>query len=448
MSYLPRIFKILAAVLVLCLIGSFLWLYFASPALLRVGAGYTAKIVCSNVFLAGRDPEEVLTVDVQAPGHPLLKLMKVEVDRDEKRVRAALLGFIASNEAVYREGLGCAAVPEHVSAVPAPSALGQASGGGPDAFWPNGDIVESDQAVAAVLSDAAFTGSAMRAVLVVRDGRIIGERYGEGFSADTPLLGWSMTKTVNAAIIGTLMREGRLEPDQRALLPQWSGDPREDITLADLLSMEDGLSFNENYGSVTDVTQMLYLEPDMAAFAAAAPLVTGPGTSFSYSSGSAVLLSRIWMNAFADQMVALRYPNHALFRPLGMRSAVLETDAAGTFVGSSYMYATGRDWARFALLLLRDGVWDGTRILPEGFVGLMAEPNGTSGGRYSKMQTWLPGEDEADLPADTFFLQGHDGQTIAVIPSLDLAVVRLGLTPRRDGYDVTPLVRRIVELSK
>ncbi|MCF6368214.1 serine hydrolase domain-containing protein [Rhizobium halophilum] len=448
MNYLSRILKALAVALIVLLVGGVAWLYFVPPALLRVGAGYAAKIVCSNVFLAERDPEQVLAVDVQAPGHPLLKLMTVEVDRDEKRVRAALLGFIAPNEALYREGFGCAAVPEGAKAVPAPSALDHASGGRADGLWPNGDIIGSDQAVAAILSDAAFTGPGMRTVLVVRDGRIIGERYGEGFSADTPLLGWSMTKTVNAAIIGTLLRDGRMRLDQQALLPQWIGDPREEITLAHLLAMEDGLAFNENYGSVTDVTQMLYLEPDMAAFAADAPLMTEPGTSFSYSSGSAVLLSRIWMNAFDDQTVALRYPNQALFRPLGMQSAVLETDAAGTFVGSSYMYATGRDWARFALLLLRDGVWDDTRLLPEGFVRLMAEPNGTSGGRYSKMQTWLPGEDEADLPNDTFFLQGHDGQTIAIIPSLDLAVVRLGLTPRRDGYEVTPLVRRIVELSK
>lgn len=288
----------------------------------------------------------------------------------------------------------------------------------------------------------------MRALVVLRGGRIVAETYGEGFSAQSRLLGWSMTKTVNAAIIGTLINQNRMRLDETALLPQWQGDPRAEISLADLLAMEDGLAFNESYGSVTDVTQMLYLEPDMAAFAADAPLEGEPGQRFNYSSGSAVLLSRIWMNRLGDAVTALAYPREALFRPLGMESAVMEVDAAGTFVGSSYMYATARDWARFALLLLRDGVWNGERLLPEGFVAMMSQPNGTSGGRYSQMQTWLPGADESVLPDDTFFLQGHDGQTIAVIPSLDLAVVRLGLTPRRAGYDVVPLVREIATQSR
>src|SRR3546814_163494 len=166
---------------------------------------------------------------------------------------------------------------------------------------------------------------------------------------------------------------------------------------------------------------MLYLEPDMAGFAADAPLAARPGTRFNYSSATAVLLSRIWMDRLESAEAALAYPRRALFGPLGMQSAVMETDARGTFVGSSYMYATARDWARFALFLLRDGTWQGQRLLPEGFVAMMSEPNATSGGRYSKMQTWLAGRD--GLPADTFFMQGHDGQTIAIVPSLDLRSV-------------------------
>ena len=444
MTILSRVLKIVAFVAVLAVIGGVGWLYFASPALLRVGAGYTAKMVCSNVFLANRDAAEVLAVDVQAPGHPLLKLMKVDVDPQRRRVSAALLGMFARNAAVYRDGLGCAVTPEGETVTNAPAGASVPAPAAATALWPEGEMVDSDQEVAAVLSDPAFTGPGMRAVLVVRAGRIIAETYGDGFSAETPLLGWSMTKTVNAAIIGTLIQHGSLHLDEQGLLPQWQGDPRAQISLADLLAMEDGLTSNENYGSVTDVTRMLYLEGDMATFAGDAPLEAGPGERFNYSSGTAVLLSRIWMDKLADPDAALAYPQQALFRPIGMRSAVMETDAAGTFVGSSYMYATGRDWARFALLLLGDGVWDGERLLPEGFVGLMSQPNKTSGGRYSKMQTWLAGIDSG-LPADTFYLQGHDGQTIAVVPSLDLAVVRLGLTPRHQGYEVTPLVQEIAK---
>ncbi|MFN7101887.1 MAG: serine hydrolase domain-containing protein [Pseudorhizobium sp.] len=448
MTHLARMLKFFSVALVLVIAAGLFWMFASPPALLRVGAGYAAKMVCSNVFLSGRDPDDVLSVDVQAPGNPLLRLIDVEVDHLSGRAQSAFLGFLAGNEAVDRAGLGCTVLPQGGPAPDISITAAPDLGAPVEGQWPEGGFAESDQSVAALLSDPAFAGPGMRALVVLRGGRIVAETYGEGFSAQSRLLGWSMTKTVNAAIIGTLINQNRMRLDETALLPQWQGDPRAEISLADLLAMEDGLAFNESYGSVTDVTQMLYLEPDMAAFAADAPLEGEPGQRFNYSSGSAVLLSRIWMNRLGDAVTALAYPREALFRPLGMESAVMEVDAAGTFVGSSYMYATARDWARFALLLLRDGVWNGERLLPEGFVAMMSQPNGTSGGRYSQMQTWLPGADESVLPDDTFFLQGHDGQTIAVIPSLDLAVVRLGLTPRRAGYDVVPLVREIATQSR
>lgn len=444
---LRRLLIAFTALLALSLAGISAWLLLAPPALLQVGSGYAAKIVCSSVFLSGRDPGEVLALDVQAPGHPLLRLMDVDVDRQAGQVRAALLGVFAAGDASYREGLGCAAgLNGDVAIRGTPEALPTLADA--DAPWPQGERGEADQAIAARLSDTTLTGPGMRAVVVIRGGQIVGEAYGSRFSAATPLLGWSMTKTVNAAIIGTLLNQGRLSLMDRALLPQWQKDDRKAITLAHLLAMEDGLAFGEDYGAVNDVTRMLYLESDMAGFAASAPPAAKPGTQFNYSSGTAVLLSRIWMDRIGGGSQALAYPRQALFEPLGMASAVMETDASGTFVGSSYMYATARDWARLALFLLRDGVWNGERMLPEGFVAMMSEPNGTSGGHYSKMQTWLPGGGVPELPADTFFLQGHDGQTIAVVPSLDLAVVRLGLTPASDGFDVLPLVREVVSVSR
>ena len=435
---------VIGALVILMVAGAAIWLHFAPPALLRVGAGYAAKIVCSNVFIAGRDPAEVLAVDVQAPGHPLLRLM--EVEQGERRVRASLLGIFASNEAVYRDGLGCAVAPE--GTVADLDALVSSPRREAASAWPDGKQTESQPAFTRILSDKTLTGPGMRAVVVVKDGRIVAEAYGKGFSPETPLLGWSMAKTVNAVLAGTLVAKGRLSLSDRELLPQWKGDERSEITLAQLLAMEDGLASNESYGTVTDVTEMLYLAPDMAAFAADAPLEASPGTRFNYSSGSAVLISRIWMDHAGTSSQALAYPREALFNPLGMESAVMEADASGTFVGSSYMYATARDWARLALFLLQDGVWGGERLLPEGFVGAMSQPNATSGGRYSRMQTWLTGREEAGLPGDTFFLQGHDGQTIAVIPSRKMAVIRLGLTPRADRYEVTRLVREIARIGE
>ncbi len=428
--------------LALLLVAALLWLWAAPPLLIRVGAGYTAKIVCSSVFLSGRDPHQVLQDDVQAPGHPLLRLMRVSVDREAKVVRAGLFGFAGDGLAVARDGTGCATVPDGDLArakshavPPAPARPART------ARWPEGDEVgAAAPTLAALLADPVMAGPGMRALLVLHRGRIVAERYGDGFNAATPLLGWSMTKTVTAALIGTLVRDGRIDVERDALFPAWAGDERRGIAMTNLLAMSSGLSFNEDYGSVTDVTRMLYLEPDMAAFARQQPLARPVGTFFNYSSGSSVLLARLWQDAAPG--ASLAWPRQALFDPLGMRSAVMEADARGTFVGSSYLYATGRDWARFALLLLQDGRWQGQALLPPGWVARMRTPSKAAPRDYTDGQMWLQGPRAGtpegqnpdagfQLPADTVWMNGYDGQAIALVPSRQLAVVRLGLTPAK-----------------
>ncbi len=444
----------LFGILLLLAVGAS-WLIVSPPALLLVGSGYAAKTVCSSVFVSGRDPKAVLVEDVQAPGHPLLKLMQQDVDRTGKTVTARLLGLFAPGYAVWHENFGCSSVPDGdfeaarqaVSDVRLPEIpVGDAA-----VAWPEGEAVSSDARLAALLADPALAGPGVRALVVVHDGRIVAEAYGDGFTAQTPLLGWSMTKTVNAALVGRAFAAGLLPPRLSGLFPEWRRDIRDRITLSQLLAMESGLAFNENYGSVADVTRMLFLEPDMTRFVLTLPLAASPGERFNYSSGTALLISRLWMSALGSRGQALAFPARALFQPLGMASAVLETDETGIFVGSSYMYATGRDWARFAQLLLDDGVWKGDRLLPDGFVAAMQRPNASSDGVYSRMQTWLKGPgaktDAAHgLPADTFWMLGHDGQSTTIIPSRRLAVIRLGLTPSRLGYEPQPLVRRILDV--
>ncbi|MFZ2101163.1 MAG: serine hydrolase, partial [Oricola sp.] len=312
-------------------------------------------------------------------------------------------------------------------------------------------------ALEAVLDDPALAGPGMRAIVVVKDGRIVGERYGEGFDADTRLLGWSMTKSVTAAIIGRLVRDGKISPDRAGLFDNWTDD-RAGIAMTDMLGMSSDLQWNEGYGDVSDVTRMLYLEPDMAGFASSLSLDAstpgGIGEVFNYSSGTTVMLSHIWQNAFADPAEALAFPRKALFEPLGMRTAVLETDARDTFVGSSYMYATAHDWARFGQFLLQRGVWDGRSLLPVGYVDWMAEPHPASNGQYGRGQVWLsqpnaekPGAN-ANLPADAFFMEGHDGQSVSIIPSEGVVVVRLGLTPSKLGYKAGHLVEAVIAALK
>jgi CubicO group peptidase (beta-lactamase class C family) len=431
-----RILVGLLAAMIVVIVGLAVYLAVAPPELLRVADGYAAKIVCSNVFLAGRDPNEVLQVDVQAPGNPVLRLVSVNVDKTAGTVRAWMLGFIAPQTAVSRPGFGCTLVPDGkldaVAKMPAP--LMHTMVVTPWDEAPDGKIT-------AAIGDAMLAGPGVRAVVVAKAGKIVGESYAPGFGQGTPLLGWSMAKTVNAMLLGRAVQDGRLGLDDAGLFPAWT-DGRKDIRLRDMTAMASGLRFNEDYGDVSDVNRMLFLTPDMAGFAASQPLGGKPGTSFNYSSGTGTMLARIWMDRVgADPQT---YPQSALFVPLGIDSAVIEPDEAGTLVGSSYMYATARDWARLGQFLLQDGVWNGKRLLPEGFVKLMQTPNGLPGG-YSRMQTWL--EPDYGLPEDSFWFEGHDGQFVAVIPSAQLVVVRMGLTPSDLGYSPAALVKAVLAAS-
>lgn len=290
-----------------------------------------------------------------------------------------------------------------------------------------------------------------RAVVVVHRGRVVVERYAPGFSASTRLLGWSMTKSVLNALIGIAVRDGRLRLDAPADVPAWRspGDPRHGITLLQLLRMSSGLEWNESYeGSPldSDVISMLYGagRRDMAAFAAGARLVDPPGTVFYYASGSSLLLSGVLRRALPGGDAAYHdFPRRELFEPIGMRSALLESDASGTFVASSYSWATALDWARFGYLYLRDGAWDGRRILPVGWVDLARTPAPASlEGEYGA-HFWLNAGPPDGVrpppipgaPRDLFYASGHEGQLVGVVPSRDLVVVRLGLTPSDGRFD-------------
>ena len=452
---LGKVAKWLGILSVVVVVGTAGWLYFLPPELLRVGAAYSAKIACSNAFLAKRDPAAVLADDVQAPGHPLLR--HIELERvGEDGFAASLYGLIARETAIYREGLGCTVVADHdVDAVRQirlsvkPAAQDQS-----DYEWPMGDQVSlaPNPQVMALLANPALTGPGMRAVVVVKNGKIIGEAYGKGFNQGTPLLGWSMTKTVTAAIVAARVAEGKLRWDQDKLFADWTDD-RAKIKVSDLMAMQSGLDLVETYGDVNDVTRMLFLEPDQATFVEGKPLEAEPGTKWEYTTGSAVLLSKLWMSTFTDRQEALAYPRKALFGPIGMRSAVMETDQTGTFSGGSLMYATARDWARFGLLLADKGDWNGVQVLPEDFAEMVSTATTLSSGRYTQGLAWKTGpqnltNEQLSLPADTFWAQGHDGQYMAVNPSERLVVVRMGLTPERLGYHPENLVVNVASAAR
>ena len=242
-----KFLKWLVAAILAAIVAGAIYLYVAPPDLFRVATAYSAKIVCSNIFIAGRDGDEVLAVDVQAAGHPILKFISIDVDRGRQTVAADLLGLFGRGlRSITR--VRCATVPtatsmRHIAACRGRRGCERAR----DLASRRAGGRLQDPDIAAILDDPDMTGPGLRAVVVVHNGRIVGERYGEGFTAQTPLLGWSMTKTVTAAIIGTLVADGRVTVDDTGLFEAWSTDERDEIALANLMAM-NRLEFNEDYG--------------------------------------------------------------------------------------------------------------------------------------------------------------------------------------------------------
>jgi CubicO group peptidase (beta-lactamase class C family) len=424
-----------------------------------VATGYAAKITCSGHHVAGR---ALASVEEDLPPNPLVPFLRTDVEAD--RVRTTLLGAFAST-AWHTPGYGCTLADER-PVLPAARAITALDDAAP---WPTGNgAPEQDPSgvdVAAIDAalDAAFTEEDLaddpdgrvrgtRAVVVAHDGRLIAERYAEGFDADTRLLGWSMGKSVGSAIIGRIIETDG--GDMNALLArgdlrrEWAADERAAITMGHLLTMTSGLEFEEIYDPGTDVTRMLFTPRDTAAFAADKPLVAEPGAHWSYSSGTTNILCDE-----AHQLSGLgpEMARELVFDPLGMTSAVLEPDATGGLVCSSFPYATARDWARFGQLYLDDGRWDGERLLPEGWVAYSTTPVEAQGIEHGYgAQWWLNDRGDgslrmADAPMDAFWASGNEGQQVVVIPSAELVVVRLGLSGFSGvEWGLEPLLRDVV----
>ncbi|MFP4537278.1 MAG: serine hydrolase domain-containing protein [Dichotomicrobium sp.] len=429
---------------------------------LMVGAGYYAKMVCSGVFVSGRPADDVIAEDVLADQTSALELYSTEVDRDHGTVDVWVPSGFAWQQAIYDEGYGCHLALDAGDAQPPPDPTPIAEPPD-DAPWPEGQRVADDalpaaarERLAAVL-DNAFAETdperpkRTRAVLVAHRGRLVAERYAEGFDAQTPQLGWSMAKSVTNALAGVLEFREQIAVERPAGIDLWEGvdDPRREITLDNLLRMSSGLSFDETYsGLLSDVRVMLFLRGDKAAFAADKPLECPPGACWHYSSGSSNIVSRILQDRADDDTAALA--RDLLFAPLGMHTAVFEPDASGTLVGSSYVHASARDWARLGLVYMRGGQWDGRTIFTQDWLDYTLEPSPKSGGDFGahvwlRPPDWNDAEDAGAIPEDDFYFLGHDGQMVAVIPSRETVIVRLGLTRRRGPFDHARLVRSVLD---
>ena len=283
-----------------------------------------------------------------------------------------------------------------------------------------------------------------RAVVVVYKDSLIHESYSNGFDKDTEILGWSMSKSITGTLIGMLVKEGRLALTDKKLVPEWTDD-RIEITLKDLLQMQSGLQFSEEYTSLSDATNMLYQSDNSASIPLSQPLAYPPGSHWSYSSGTTNLLMKLIQNRMPDKQSYLAYPYEGLFNKIGMSTAVMETDESGLYIGSSYTYATPRDWAKFGLLYLNQGNWYGEQIIDTSWVDFVRTPAENSGNIYGG-QFWLNFDhsSQPDVPEDMFFAAGFQGQFVYIIPSYDLVVVRMGLS-EMPVFNDNVFLKRIID---
>jgi len=416
----------------------------------KVATGFVASVICSETFVSGLDPARVFAQTTAAmPGTSLITwALDYRVDRARRDVTVTLLGF-GKSHAVYRgEGLGCyldhgGAVAD-ISLPPAdamPPLLPAIAG-------PSIVLPQTPQLAAAL--DRAFaeadksTPRNTRAVVVMKDGRVIAERYAEGVGVDTPLLGFSATKSVMSALAGILVRKGALKLHEPVPIAAWqgAGDPRGAITLDHLLRHTAGLALGSSLqaslaSALEPVNRMKFMEPDMAAYAESMPLESAPGTTWNYHDGNTIILAHLIRQAAGGSVAdMMRFAQQELFGPLGMRHVSLEFDASGNAEGSSQMLASARDWARFGQLYLNDGLAGGKRILPEGWVKYSASP--TPGGWVGiGAGFWTNSGDsfgaayraEHGMPRDAFFAKGTIGQYVVIVPSERLVIVRLGRSP-------------------
>lgn len=458
--------RILGLVLILTIGAGLAYVYFALP----IGTGYTAKYLCSSVFLIGRGEAETVEEDIR-PGSVLFTLISSSVDRQNRTVTARALGLFHERSAVYRPDLGCTLAIETDIRTLREQAPTVAAGfaGDRDSPWPRGDAVDVsglppeverhalNGALEYAFAEPEGGRRQTRAVVVVHRGRIVAERYAEGIGPATPLLGWSMAKTVVGVLTGMMVEEGLLELHQPVPLPLWQteDDPRGTITINDMLQMSSGLDFSEVYGPFADATDMLYGSRSMAGFAANKRLRHEPGSVFQYSSGTTNILMKVLQERTGGDTASMhRYITDRLYRPLGLTTAVFEPDASGVPVGSSYLYASARDWARIGLFMLNDGVVDGLRLLPAGWIAYMTTPAPDSRGTYGA-HVWLNAADPKEalpgdrvyesLPRSMYYMRGHNAQMVAVLPDHDVVVVRLGVTHREDDWDKEMFLAMVLE---
>ena len=428
-----RILYILIPVF-LVLIAGVVVLSILSPII----TGYAAKNLASGIFVAQRAQESLEKDDLSF--FPI-NLNSNEVDWEKREVTSRFLFW--KSKAIYIDGFGCVLVRDYseedirsrpYTQIPLPEV-------NPDTIpWPAGDQLMDtvpqtlDIQKLNVFLDGVFADTIPMkgtfAVAIAHKNQLVAERYRTDLSSENLFLSWSMAKSITNTLVGVLASQGEIDIYTPAPIERWKSDERAHISWANLLQMNSGLKWNENYGNHSDVNQMLFKNGNMALFAMNKQTGAMPDSIWYYSSGSTNIVCQLMRDVIDNDADYYAFPRKVLFNRIGMRSAVFEVDASGTFIGSSYLYASMRDYVRYGLLYLNRGNWIGEQILPESWIDLTTAISPGSNGRYGAFFWLNRDKNYPDVPEDLFSCRGHDGQYIFIIPSKELVVVRTGFSQK------------------
>lgn len=415
---------------------------------LNLITGYSAKSAASVVFLAERSLE---SVEAQDNNFSPINEGKSSVDANSKSASAKVFG-LKKRTAVYREGLGAVLVNDDYDESQ-PYLVPKRTKSRKLLPFPYGDLPQKDtifenvdyNRIAAAVDQAFDKEDAWekktRSLLVVYKDQIIAEQYADGFDQNSLQLGWSMTKSVMSTVYGVMDQQGKIDVNLPAPIEAWKNDERSEITINNLLQMNSGLEWVEDYFIISDVTKMLFLESDMTKSSIDKPLIGKPNESWYYSSGTSNLLSGILRSQFDSHQAYLDYWYTDFIDRIGMHSMTIEADLAGNYVASSYAWAMARDWAKFGLLYEHDGNWNGDQVLTPEWVDYVATPTNTSNGIYGA-QFWLNANGTyPDAPKNMFYADGFQGQRVFILQDQDLVIVRTGLT----NIDYNYIIKEVLE---
>ena len=405
---------------------------------LVIMSGYSAKIACSCTFIGGLDEETIYNKELNFKP---VDLIKFKIDQENKTATASVFGLYPKT-AVYRPGLGCALLTElevedayRIDFKPYEIKHDSLKN------WFETRTKATTPLLAEAINNAFKEDTPgenrknTRAVVVLHKGQLIGEQYAPEVDQNTPLLGWSMTKSLTSTLFGMLVDRQKIDIDSKTGIPDWQEDERAQITWRHLLQMNSGLRWKEDYSDLSDAVTMLFNSDAIGQYALSVPAETSPGEVWNYSSGTSNILSSQMRNYFANQTEYLRFPYDSLFGRIGMYSAVIEADATGDLVGSSYAWATARDWAKIGQLFLQNGKWEGEEIISEDWISFIQEPAAGSDQLYGG-HFWInSGGNFPNIPLDAYSMNGFHSQRIMIIPSKDLVIVRLGVTYKRADFD-------------